>query len=1205
MICDIMPSLPEDGDTVGDGSLEDNNFEQLMVNMLDERDKLMETLRETQEQLSSTKTNLKETELERDTLLRQFDLVLSKCDLERDELIKKLMSFESTDGDDESIISRLKSQKIPLAEEFVAVAKELFQSREKSAEAAEEIEELKAERSNTKLLLEHLESLVSRHERSLRMTVVKRQAQSSAGVSSEVEVLKALKSLFEHHKALDEKVRERLRIAVEKANSLEEDLAASNLEIEHLQHDLKFARERRQNGQIANGPVSESGEDLQEEINELKYQLEQRQRDIDKARKDSKETKEKLLNLEEQLNVTTKRATMSVENHQKVQRELEEALAQKADMEDRMMTLEKRYVRSQNELSSASDDIERLRTEVMGLKNMLEQKEDKINNLQEQCKFYEMKFTQSMKRAEELPKVQQELESREAALNAAEERNFTAEEQLQNLQVQIEELSAELSRVAERERLTENHNMKLQQHIDKLLLENNQRVELHIKEKMQTLDDKTLIAQELEKTKKMTDELKREKGAMATEISKLHGEVDLYKKQAILGGHKISPFSSTSSISATHQVDTVSSPIITTTNTNDIPWQPTNQEPLQNQNPLETVDENLSTVTATMAPGPPAALPPIITPDSLETLTSNDAHKLANVLQQQLDAINEELAMLQVEHRTTERLTEQIERRVGSDSNSLDEISIGSSKESEKNNTEEKKNKKTSATESFKVRNDIPVNMMRRDSDENAFLFSSYDPHDTKPLMLKVGRSQEHLLDAEADTPSSQPSDSTESEGSERSKGYSVPWTLNNSFDYDLNEINSNPNSLTNSMESLTRRGVKNRGLKNSLGKIFSSKGKLKPRDLGLSRNEDIDSNAQRDAETRMKRKLLEDIIASGTPFVNWNAPTILAWLELWVKLPEWYIQACRANVKSGSIMSALSDYEIQHEIGVNNSLHRLKLRMAIREMINVTSPMSPPTTKTSLVFGDMNHFWIASEWLSSLGLPQYRYNFIDNLVDARMLEHITKKEYTKYLKVVDSFHRKSITCGTNCLEALNYDRKFLEKRRRDAENEDKDVLVWSNARVGKWINNIGLEEYSDNLRQSGVHGAVIALDDDFNAEQFAYYLQIPSTNEKARDTLCREYQNLLVLCSEYKSAPTDLGDGDFKRTKSWRKKFKKEKSGKERSSKMASKEPDCSRRQTPGTESDSSIPSVSSGSDVTSPRRPRKSPIAERKPFNFRGGPS
>ncbi|XP_014387200.1 PREDICTED: liprin-alpha-2-like [Myotis brandtii] len=77
------------------------------------------------------------------------------------------------------------------------------------------------------------------------------------------------------------------------------------------------------------------------------------------------------------------------------------------------------------------------------------------------------------------------------------------------------------------------------------------------------------------------------------------------------------------------------------------------------------------------------------------------------------------------------------------------------------------------------------------------------------------------------------------------------------------------------------------------------------------------------------------------------------------------------------------------------------------------------------------------------------------------------------------------------------------------------DVLVWSNDRVIRWIQAIGLREYANNILESGVHGSLIALDENFDYSSLALLLQIPTQNTQARQILEREYNNLLALGTE------------------------------------------------------------------------------------------
>uniref|UniRef100_A0A8B9RB29 PTPRF interacting protein alpha 4 n=1 Tax=Astyanax mexicanus TaxID=7994 RepID=A0A8B9RB29_ASTMX len=1132
MMCEVMPTINE-GDSVSsqrgsqNGSEQESNFEQLMVNMLDERDKLLESLRETQEALLQSQAKLQDALHERDVLQRQINSALPQ--------------------------------------EFATLTKELNTCREQLLEKEEEISELKAERNNTRLLLEHLECLVSRHERSLRMTVVKRQAPPPSGVSSEVEVLKALKSLFEHHKALDEKVRERLRVALERVTTLEGQLATTTQELCCASSMSNFFNTRINKPsyifRLPNGSI-----DVHDEASrclELQEMLDKANKELATSRERSNTLNSRVAELEGELAGVRKELLKSEELSTKHQRDIREAMAQKEDMEERITTLEKRYLAAQRETTSIHDLNDKLENELATKDSLHRQSEEKVRHLQELLELAEQRLQQTMRKAETLPEVEAELAQRVAALTKAsthththtttmymhaEERHGNIEERLRQLESQLEEKNQELGRARQREKMNEEHNRRLSDTVDRLLTESNERLQLHLKERMAALEDKNALIHDLENSQKQLEEFHHTKHVLfshrscsfshlcicvcarshvgsATDLrySVVEGQGDHYSSTGVIRR------SQKGRLVALRDEPTKILPMV------EQDWDRSQPPSLRasrshlmgSDTELSDLDdEDRETIFSSA--------------DMLSPSGHSDAQTLALMLQEQLDAINEEIRMIQVERESAELRADEIESRVNS--GSMDGLNV-----------------------TLRPRSTIPTSVTALS------LASSSPPVSGRSTPKMASRSAAHELGIMTLSPvearedkatikcEMSPPSSPRSLRLDQMNFAQLTGSLEDGRGYTHTHTHTHnlPAHRFKNLRLLLHLGNKKKGIKSSIGRLFGKKdkGQLVHFCLMIS-----DIYIQYllyifiylwSALVSLRHELLEDARRKGLPFAQWDGPTVVSWLELWVGMPAWYVAACRANVKSGAIMSALSDTEIQREIGISNPLHRLKLRLAIQEMVSLTSPSAPLTSRTvratvnsvilcfsqTLAYGDMNHEWIGNEWLPSLGLPQYRSYFMECLVDARMLDHLTKKDLRTHLKMVDSFHRASLQYGIMCLKRLNYDRKELDRRRDDCQNDIKDTLVWTNDHVMHWVQTIGLKEYSNNLLESGVHGALVALDETFDFSSLALILQIPMQNTQARQILEREFNNLLALGTDRRLEEGD--DKSFRRSPSWRKRFR------------------------------------------------------------------
>lgn len=73
--------------------------------------------------------------------------------------------------------------------------------------------------------------------------------------------------------------------------------------------------------------------------------------------------------------------------------------------------------------------------------------------------------------------------------------------------------------------MCEDHNTRLTQTVDKLLSESNERLQMHLKERMHSLDEKNTLSQECERLRKQIEEHDADKELLNNEIERLKADV--------------------------------------------------------------------------------------------------------------------------------------------------------------------------------------------------------------------------------------------------------------------------------------------------------------------------------------------------------------------------------------------------------------------------------------------------------------------------------------------------------------------------------------------------------------------------------------------------------------------------------------------------------------------------------------------------------
>ncbi|CAD5124799.1 DgyrCDS13061 [Dimorphilus gyrociliatus] len=215
----------------------------------------------------------------------------------------------------------------------------------------------------------------------------------------------------------------------------------------------------------------------------------------------------------------------------------------------------------------------------------------------------------------------------------------------------------------------------------------------------------------------------------------------------------------------------------------------------------------------------------------------------------------------------------------------------------------------------------------------------------------------------------------------------------------------------------------------------------------------------------------------------DFTVDEVAAWFDQFLGM-ACYKEEIKDSVCDGKMLLGVDTSALSSIIKFKSPLHCRKVKIALERYRNDTSN---PYSLTDYI----DNYWVSTTFLEHVGLTRYANKFTEQLIDGPVLLSLVERDLEEFLEINESFHKISIICGIAMMKILSMNKNLLEERQKKCETIDEDLLVWSNYRVRKWLDSINLQQYSDKIVDSGIHGAVFLLDEHFQAEYLVEKLAI------------------------------------------------------------------------------------------------------------------